>query len=581
MADFHFSPRSNRAAEIDWQPWGPQAFARASSESKPVLLGISAVWCHWCHVMDETSYSDSSVIEAINRNYVAVRVDNDERPDVNARYNMGGWPTTAFLTPEGSIITGFTYLPPEQMNRALGEVSRFYSENRAQIEARSAELRGRKIEFEPATREDLTETMVSNVARSIADGYDAEFGGFGNAPKFPQPEVLDFLLAYWRAGNDPHYYEMVARTMREMSRGGMYDHVEGGFFRYSTTRDWSIPHFEKMSEDHAGLLRVLSQLQTWTPNGDWRTTLQSALRYIRTTLRNPETKLFAGSQDADEEYFEADLEARKTRPRPYVDPRSYSNWTAALAGSFAWASTALDDETLAREAVETLDVLHERLSDEDGLLYHVLAPGEAPRIRGLLTDQASYLRALIDVHEHTGEPRFLERAQAHAGRIVHHFGAAEGGFTDHAGTEASIGRLEFSDRPIVENGILAESLLRLATLTGETAYRERAEATLALYARTHENAGQFAATYARALARYLSPEISVKLSGGVAATDAFRETAFRLPTPFVCVATQDGSTHPAAYVCRGTVCAAPVTEAAEIRAAYESVAPPSASTSSP
>ncbi len=572
MADFHFSPRANRAAEIDWQPWSDDAFARASAESKPVLLGISAVWCHWCHVMDETSYSDPSVIESINRDYVAVRVDNDERPDVNSRYNMGGWPTTAFLTPDGSIITGFTYLPPEQMNRALGEVSRFYRENRSQIETQTAEMRGRKAEIEPAPREDLNAAMVSDVARSIADGYDGEFGGFGNAPKFPQPEVLDFLLTWWRAQGDPHFYEMVARTMLEMARGGMYDRVEGGFFRYSTTRDWSVPHFEKMSEDHAGLLRVLAQLQTWTPNNDWRVTLQSALRYVRTTLRNPKTKLFSGSQDADEEYFALDLESRAGRSRPYVDPRSYSNWTAALAGAFAWASTALDDDALAREAIETLDVLHEEVSDQDGLLFHVVAPGETPRIRGLLADQAAYLRALIDVHEHTGEPRFLERAQAHAGRVIRHFAAADGGFTDHAGTEATIGRLELADRPIVENGIVAESLLRLATLTGDNTYRDHAAATLALYARTHQNAGQFSATYARALARYLSPEISVKLSGSVTATSEFRETAFRLPTAFVCVATEDATTHATAYVCRGTVCAAPVTEAADIRAAYESVA---------
>ena len=570
MADFHFSPRANRAADINWTPWDERAFERAAAEQKPVLLGISAVWCHWCHVMDETSYSDPDVIDTINRDFVAVRVDNDERPDVNARYNMGGWPTTAFLTPDGSIITGFTYLPPSQMQRALGEIAHFYRESREQIDARAAELRSHNADFEPPAANDLNDGIVARVASAIAEGYDAEFGGFGNAPKFPQPEVLEFLLAYWRETNDPHFYEMVARTMREMARGGMYDHVEGGFFRYSTTRDWSVPHFEKMAEDHAGLLRVLAQLQTWTPHADWRAPLQSALQYVRTVLRDAKTGLFAGSQDADEEYFALDAESRATRTAPYVDRRSYSNWSAALAGAFAWASTALDDDVLAAESAATLDALHERLSGDDGLLYHVLPPGEAPRIAGLLTDQAAYLRALIDAHEHTGEARFLERARAHAERIVAHFGAEQGGFTDHARVEASIGRLQLADRPIVENGIMAESLLRLATLTGEPAYRERAAETLGLYAVTHDRAGQFAATYARALARYLAPEVSVKLEGSVSATDGFRETAFRLPTPFVCVATTDGTHAAAAYVCRGTTCAAPVSSAADLRAAYES-----------
>lgn len=555
-------------------PWSEEAFARAKEQQKPVLLGISAVWCHWCHVMDETSYSDPETIETINREFIPIRVDNDERPDVNARYNMGGWPTTVFLTPDGSIITGFTYLPPAQMRRALDEITRFYKESREQIEARSAELRSRKIEFEPAQQEDLKYDLVSHVANSIAQTYDSEFGGFGDAPKFPQPEVLEFLLAYWRSNNDEQSYQMVARTMKEMARGGMYDHIEGGFFRYSTTRDWSVPHFEKMAEDHAGLLRVLSQLQTWTPDKTWRETMQSALMYVRTTLRDPKTNLFAGSQDADEEYFASDLESRKARTAPYVDRRSYSNWTAALAGTFAWASTALDDDELAAEAMATLDALHDRLSDDRGLLFHVLAPGEAPRIRGLLTDQAAYIRALIDAHEHTGEPRFLERARKHAERTIEYFASPEGGFVDHARVEAAIGRLELADRPIVENGIMAESLLRLATITGETKYRDLAAKTLALYARTHQNAGQFAATYARALARYLTPEISVKVNGLVKATDEFRETAFRLPTPFVSVLTEDGAAAtPVAYVCRGTVCAAPVDTASEIRTAYESVAP--------
>ncbi len=572
MSEFHFSPRENRAGEIRWMPWGHAAFERAASEDKPILLGISAVWCHWCHVMDETSYSDPAIIDAINRDFIAVRVDNDERPDVNARYNMGGWPTTALLTPDGSIITGFTYLPPSQMQRALDEITRFYRESREQIAERAAELRDRHGNLESANDTPLDASPIEAIVTAIAGGYDEEFGGFGNAPKFPQPEVLEFVLAYWRLHNDPHSFEIVARTMREMSRGGMYDHAEGGFFRYSTTRDWSVPHFEKMAEDHAGLLRVLAQLQTWAPHDDWRATLKSALSYVRHTLRDPKTSLFSGSQDADESYFALDLDARRTRNAPFVDRRSYSNWTAALAGAFAWASTALEDDVLGREAIATLDALHDTMRDESGLLYHVLAPGEAPRIRGLLIDQTAYLRALLDVHEHTGERRFLERAVAHAGATIDFFGASEGGFADHARLEAELGRLEIADRPIVENGLVAESLLRLSTLTGEAQWREAAEKALRLYANTYANAGPFAATYARALARYVSPEISVKLAGALEPTEPFRETAFRLPSPFVCIATEPNGAAATAYVCRGTVCAAPITDAAQIRAAYESVA---------
>src|SRR5918912_193662 len=141
-SEFHFSPRPNRAAEINWRPWSPSAFEEARAEDKPILLSISAVWCHWCHVMDETSYSDQHVIDLVNDRYVPIRVDNDVRPDVNQRYNMGGWPTTAFLTPQGDILTGATYLPPDQMADALAKVSSYYMQHKPEIVSKV--LEGRK-----------------------------------------------------------------------------------------------------------------------------------------------------------------------------------------------------------------------------------------------------------------------------------------------------------------------------------------------------------------------------------------------------------------------------------------------------
>ncbi len=573
MADFHFSPRPNRAAEIGWMPWGPSAFERAAREDKPVLLSISAVWCHWCHVMDETTYSDGDVIAQINADYIPVRVDNDERPDVNSRYNMGGWPTTAFLAPDGTTLTGATYLPPSQMRHALDDIARFYREKKDEIVERSEELRGRTIAYEAAPAEALSEAIVDNVRNAIADMYDPEFGGFGEAPKFPQPEVLDFLVYEWRVREDRNCYDMVARTMLEMSRGGMYDHVEGGFFRYSTTRDWSVPHFEKMAEDHAGLLRVLSELALWAPTQDVHETLVSAIMYVRTVLRDPVTGFFSGSQDADEAYFALPLEERRKREAPYVDPRSYSNWTASLAGAFAWASLATDDDVLAHEALFTLDSLHERMRDPDGLLYHVVAPGEEPRIRGLLTDQVAYIRALLDAHEATGERRLLERAQAHADAVLQHFGAEDGGFYDHVGREQVIGRLDLPDRPIIDNGVMAENLLRLSVMTGEDRYRVEAERTLTLYANTYVNAGSFASTYARAVRRYLTAPVTVRLQGTPDATSDLREAARRLPAAFTTVYADGGDEGPEAYVCSGTICAAPVKSAADLREAYDSLVP--------
>lgn len=572
--EFHFSPRPNRASEIAWMPWGEAAFERAAREDKPLLLGISAVWCHWCHVMDETTYSDETVIEKINAAYVPVRVDNDERPDVNARYNMGGWPTTAFLSPDGTTLTGATYLAPAQMRQALDDIARFYHERKDEIRERSEELKAQRIAPQSAAPDALSPAMIEQVSGVIADSYDPEFGGFGDAPKFPQPELLDFLLSEWRVRGEHALYDMVARTMLEMSRGGMYDHVEGGFFRYSTTRDWSIPHFEKMTEDHAGLLRVLATLQLAAPTDSSRETLRSALAYVRTVLRDPATGLFRGSQDADESYFELPLDQRRAREAPFVDPRSYTNWSASMAGAFAWAAIATDDDGLARESLITLDYLHERMRDRDGLLYHVLAPGEPPRVRGLLTDQSAYLRALLDAHEATGELRLLERARDHVDRVIEAFEADDGGFYDRTQTEATIGRLELRDRPIIDNGIMAENLLRLEVMTGDARYRERAERIFLLYANSFERAGSFAATYARALRRYFTAPVSVRVTGGRDATSDMREAARRLPAPFVTVYAEAGDGSPLAYVCAGTACAAPVGSAADLRAAYESVASP-------
>ena len=568
----HFSPRPNRAHEIGWLPWGQDAFERAKREDKPMLLSISAVWCHWCHVMDETSYSDESVIEQIRANYVPVRVDNDQRPDVNARYNQGGWPTTAFLTPDGMLLAGATYLPPDQMGQALGQIANFYRQNRAQIEERAAQIRMEPRAYEPAAASELREDAIAAIVEHIAKSYDDEHGGFGTAPKFPMVEALDFLLQEYRVTGEQRLYDMVAKSLLAMAGGGTYDHIEGGFFRYSTTRDWSIPHFEKMTEDHAGLLRVLAILTRTTRNPRFREVLHSSLGYLRTVLRDPRSGLFAGSQDADEAYYALPLGERQAMQAPYVDRTSYTNWSAALAASFVLAGDALEDERISAEGAMALDTLHDRMRDEDGLLYHFIAlEGDAqPQVRGLLTDQAAYLRALLDAHEFGGEARFLERARSLIGPLCERFGAPEGGFYDHAALEKSLGALPIRERPLPDNASIAESLLRLHAVDGEDRYRALAEDALRVYARTYGNAGIFAAPFARALRRFLSPLAHVAVSGPPAQTADLREAAHALPNPLIVVHTApDGDGSARALLCIGTICAAPAQTPAQLREAFE------------
>ena len=263
---FRFSPRPNRASEIRWREWGEEAFADARARDLPILLAISAVWCHWCHVMDETSYSTPDIIREINDRYVAIRVDNDERPDVNRRYNMGGWPTSAFLTPDGEIMHGGTYIPPDVMYGTLLTITELWREKREDIKQRIAEAMRREAETRAAAPGRLRGDIVDSVRALVSGQYDPQHGGFGREPKFPQPHLLRFVLDEYLRTDAPELATMLRTTLRAMSSGGMYDRAEGGFFRYATQRDWSSPHYEKMLEENAELLALYADAHRAFPD---------------------------------------------------------------------------------------------------------------------------------------------------------------------------------------------------------------------------------------------------------------------------------------------------------------------------
>lgn len=581
-SEFHFSPRPNRAHEIAWQSWGEAAFERAAREDKPILLSISAVWCHWCHVMDETSYSDPEVIATIGEAYVPVRVDTDRRPDVNARYNQGGWPTTAFLAPDGTLLAGATYLPAVQMRSALREIAAFYRENRERIAERAAQSTANERPYEAASPQSLQTALVERIRGQIDDAYDAQYGGFGTGAKFPMTDVLEFLLREYRTSGDEQALEMVSHTMRAMSGGDTYDPVEGGFFRYSTTRDWSVPHFEKMAEDHAGLVRVLAGLYRTGGDDAVRATLESTLRYLFTVLHDPQNRRFGGSQDADEAYYALPLEQRRARSAPYVDRTSYTNWTAALAGALLEAGSALADARTLDAATAVLDELHAQMLDEDGLVYHFIEPGGSPQVRGLLADQSALLRALVDAHEITGEPRFLQRARALAAAVERHFAAPDGGWYDRTHAQQALGALARRDRPLGENAAIAETFLRLSVLCEEPAYRERAQLALQLYAQSAERAGTFAAPYAFALRRYLTGETAIAIVGTPQESAALRQAALEAPDALRCIRTIAPGDAPelarrgfdpqlaaVAYVCTARSCGPPARTAEALRAALQ------------
>lgn len=593
--EFHFSPRPNRAHEIAWQPWGEEAFATAQREDKPVLLGISAVWCHWCHVMDETTYSSSDNIGLINDRFVAVRVDNDQRPDINARYNMGGWPTTAFLTPGGEVMAGMTYVPPDQMRDILNQVSGYYRDNKASIEAKIAEiLQNREQAMSAADDGELTDQILRDVLHATHDAYDPVFGGFGSEPKFPHPGAIDLLLhAYLRDG-DRESLHMARKTLEYMCTGGTYDQEWGGFYRYSTKRDWSIPHYEKMLEDNAPLLRALMKLYRITGSDEHRRYIDFTIEYLDTWLSDSASGCFWGSQDADEDFYPLVAEERKRHEPPYVDKTIYTSWNAMAISVYLEASWTRGRPDLYQRALRALDFLWDHLRRDSEGLHRYLSP-EGPRIFGLLGDQAWTAMAFLDAYDVVARPNDLARAKQLATFMQDHLASPEGGFYDTPAGHEDLGRLSQRQKPIKENAIAAMVFIRLHRLTQDAALLDLARRALAPFADIAETQGYFAAEYAKAVDLLLNPGAEVKIVAAPGDPHGHvlhgAALALQIPDRTVRIINATDATAleretlpphpaPAAYVCYGTLCSAPVTAPDDLfemvsrtRQAYESTRP--------
>jgi len=597
---FHFSPRPNRAAEIAWSTWGEEPFQRAQRENKPVLLGISAVWCHWCHVMDETTYSDDAVIQLINDRFVPVRVDNDVRPDINARYNMGGWPTTAFLTPDGEVMAGMTYVPPDQMRDVLNQVSTYFRDNRESIEQKIAEInenrRNAAREATPDT-DALSDQIVRDILHSIYDAYDPVYGGFGSEPKFPHTDAIDLLIrAYLRFG-DRDALHMARKTLDYMTRGGTYDQEWGGFYRYSTKRDWSIPHYEKMLEDNALLLRSLCRLYRITEDGEHRRYIDFTIAYLDRWLSDPETGAFYGSQDADEEFYPLPAVERAKHPAPYVDRRVYASWNAMAISAYLEASWTRGHAGLRERALRALDHLWDALY-RDGAGMHRYLGDAGPEIPGLLGDQAWTALALLDAFEVAGRKEHLQRARTLAEFMIERLASDAGGFYDTPQGHETVGRLSIRQKPIKENALAADVFLRLGRLLHESRYEAIARSTLAQFTDVAETQGYFASGYASSVDALLNPGADVKIVTPAAAGQAdgagpLHLAALALPVADRIVRMIDAADAdalaaealppepaPAAYACYGTLCSAPVTTPDDLfdivertRQAYEATRP--------
>jgi hypothetical protein len=605
MKPMSASPSKSRAARagrsggvmgetrVQWREWGEEAFREAQEQDKPILLSISATWCHWCHVMDRGipgdpihtgTYSDPEIAELINTYFIPIRVDTDRRPDINARYNMGGWPTTAFLTPDGEILTGATYIPPMQMRQVLLQVLQYYRSNRSEIQRRAQEIARRRQEAarpmaRPGAR--LSWTIPLHLIGLIARAYDPVYGGFGEAPKFPHPEAsLLLLVEYVRGGRrDERLAEMVRRTLHGMAEGGMYDHVEGGWFRYSTTRDWSLPHFEKMLEDHARLIPLYLYAAEVLQDEGLREPAVKALDYVERTLYDPERGVFWGSQDADEEYYALSRRERAQRPPPAVDRTVYANWNGQMALALLVAADLLGEPRWREMALRNLDAVWTLTfnASAGALAHYVDIRGERADAKGippLLGDQVHYARAALAAFQRTGERRFLERALQLRPYLESALADREGGgFFDRPEDPRAIGALRIRQKPLEENAVAAEFYLTLHDLTGDREARAMAERTLLAFEQDYVKYDFAAAPYGLAVYRAITEPVRIHVIGSPEdpATQRLLAAAWR-GDPFhrvvvpmdperdaPAIRAQGFSTDglPVAYVCLGDRCLAP------------------------
>ena len=583
MSSIRFSPNFNQAHRIEWLPWARSTFDRAQSEDKPVLLSITASWCYWCHVMDETTYSDLDVQTLLAGNFIAVRVDNDHRPDVNARYNVGGWPTTAFLTPHGGLIGGATYLPPDQFLAMLMELQDAYRADKPRLYEQSRDLLHQRREHARRVMAgpEVDKSLTDRVSRIVAGAYDAAHGGFGSDPKFTNPSILRFLLHLCRTTGEDFYAAMLRKSLDSMAGSPVYDSVDGGFFRYSATGDWSEPQREKLLEDNIQLARVFLDASIVLEGGQseagsrYREVAESTFSFVIEHLYDPEVCGFHGSQGAHSDYFSLGRQQRAETPPPARDPSCYTSLdslAAATALDASWKLGGALGDLLGRIGREVLDRLDAQAAN--GSFSRVRSSGESSSVPAIMTDWAGFLAGLMQAHATTSEVRYLERAVEVAAILVdRYFDEAGACFFDIEADEDAVGHMQIREKQLPENMTAVQGLLRLYQATRNDDYRQLCEATLSAFAGVFREHGEFAAEFGLTVDLFCNPMVEVTVEGSPD-DDGCRDliaAAARLDSPNLEIKTVAVGSPALAHVCLDTLCLPPVSTPDALREIVDGV----------
>ena len=642
---------------VDWYPWGEEAFARARAENKPILLSVGYSACHWCHVMERESFENAETAALMNRHFVSVKVDREERPDVDHIYMQavqsltghGGWPMTVFLTPDGTPFYGGTYFPPADRHglpgfpRLLTALAEAWTHRQGEVLQSGRQITESLGQTERLRRADtlLTEEVLSSAFHGVSAQFDEERGGLGGAPKFPQPMIWEFVLRFARRTGTEYARRMVHTTLVRMARGGMYDQLGGGFARYSVDADWLVPHFEKMLYDNAQLASLY--LHGWLAfqDAECRRICEETLDYVLREMTDPAGGFYS-AQDADSEGHEGKFfvwspdeiravlgsdadaamtywgmsrgpnfegksilylpgepdparmaaarrklyEARERRVHPGRDDKVLAAWNGLMCQALAEAGRSLGRADYLAAAVRNAEFVLGSMR-RDGRLMRTWKTGDA-RLNGYLEDYAMVAAALVTLYEATFDRRWLDTARGLVAEMLRLFwdDAVEGFYdtgTDHE-------RLIVRPRNLYDNAVpcgssvAIEVLLRLAEITGERHYEERAVAALRpmadLMARHPTAFGRFLC----ALDFHMGPRVELALVApraidevGPLAREAFGRYIPNLVAAGAVAGKPEASAgipllaergvvdgKPTAYVCRNYACELPVTDAAAL-----------------
>jgi uncharacterized protein YyaL (SSP411 family) len=641
---------------VDWWPWGEEAFAEARRRDVPVLLSVGYAACHWCHVMAHQSFEHDETARLMNELTVPIKVDREERPDVDAVYmeatqamtGQGGWPMTVFCTPDGTPFYCGTYIPREQFQRVVTAISTAWKDKRDAVLRQGAavvDAIGGGTRLPAGTP--ITAEVLDAGARSLHETFDAARGGFGGAPKFPPSMALEFLLRHHHRTGDAASLAAVVGTADAMARGGMYDQLAGGFARYSVDADWVVPHFEKMLYDNAQLLRLYTRLWRATGSELARRVADETAEFLLRDLRTAEGG-FASALDADTDGVEgltyawtpdqllellgADdgwwakdllgvtasgtfehgtsvlqlrddpddparwaairtklLAVRNERPQPARDDKVVTAWNALAITALAEYGEITQDKSAVDAAVEAAELI-ERVHLVDGRLRRSSRDGRVGAAVAVLDDHGSLAEAYTVLHQVTGDGRWLDRAGELLDTVLTRFPDGEGGFFDTADdAETLVKRPQDPTDNATPSGnsATAGALLAYSALTASEPHRDAAVAALAKVGALAEKHARFAGWACAVGEALLAGPAEVAIVGDGPAADELRRTAWVSTAPGAVVVSGAPNAEgiplladrplvngaPAAYVCRGFVCSAPVTDPAGLASALTGTNP--------